>query len=154
MAKVVSCAYHAGTNSTLAACKTPVQVCCCPSLTTCSTPWLVRRRRTCPICKGDVVRSMAHGSSNERRREGENRSDDVQARAGETANESPSAAIPIPRLLDEDGEDVERGGDSSATLTGSTNDRRSGWRSLASLSISALSGDTAVWRQSPADRNR
>lgn len=119
-----------------------------------STPWLVRRRRTCPICKGDVVRSMAHGFSNDRRQEGENRSDDVQARAAETVNESPSAAIPIPRLADEDEEDIEQGTDSSVPLNGSSNIARSGWRSLASLSISALSGDTAVWRQSPADRNR
>ncbi|KAH6894084.1 hypothetical protein B0T10DRAFT_237347 [Thelonectria olida] len=31
----------------------------------CITPWLTTRRRTCPICKGDVVRSLAHGPSSE-----------------------------------------------------------------------------------------
>jgi len=29
----------------------------------CITPWLITRRRTCPICKGDVVRSLARSSS-------------------------------------------------------------------------------------------
>ncbi len=97
---------------------------------------------------------MAHGNSSDRRQEGENTSDDVQARAAETVNESPSAAIPIPRLSDEEDEDIERGTDASAAFNGGTNDPRPGWRNLATLSISALSGDTAVWRQSPADRNR
>ena len=69
---------------------------------------------------------MVHGNSKERRREGENRPEDIQARAAETVNESPSAAIPIPRLLDEDDEDIERGTDDSAPLTGSMNGRRSG----------------------------
>lgn len=97
---------------------------------------------------------MVHGNPKERRREGENGSDDVQARRAETVNESPSAAIPIPRLSGEEDEDIERGTDDSAPLTGSTNTRRSGWRNLAYLSISTLSGDTAVWHPSPADRNR
>ncbi|KAH7316458.1 hypothetical protein B0I35DRAFT_354756 [Stachybotrys elegans] len=35
----------------------------------CITPWLTTRRRTCPICKGDVVRSLAHGPSSEPRYE-------------------------------------------------------------------------------------
>jgi hypothetical protein len=83
-----------------------------------------------------------------------NRSDDVQARAAETVNETASAAIPIPRLSDEDDEDIERGTDSSTPLRGAASAPRRAWRNLATMSFSALSGETAVWRQSPADRNR
>lgn len=97
---------------------------------------------------------MVHGNRKERRREGENGPDNIQAQGAETVHESPSAAIPIPRLSDEEDEDIERGTDDSAPQTGSTNRRQSGWRNLAYLSISTLSGDTAVWHQSPSDRNR
>ncbi|KIW35608.1 uncharacterized protein PV07_02294 [Cladophialophora immunda] len=99
----------------------------------CITPWLVTRRRTCPICKGDVVRSMARqgmqrydeededddiGDSLEfGRREGERTSDDFQNRVAQTVNQEPSAAIPIPSLSRED-EDVERGQDPDVPFLG------------------------------------
>ena len=142
------------TNSTRTACKfRPVSI--IYFLTLSSTPWLVRRRRTCPICKGDVVRSMAQSSSEPPATDG--RWDDIQTRAAETVNNSPSAAIPIPQLSDDEeveNEDVERGATATTTFYTARNGARSGWRNLASLSISALSGDTAVWRGSPSDRNR
>ena len=73
--------------------------------------------------------------------------DDVQVVAAETTNESPSAAIPIPR-----DNDVERGDDMADTLVEDRSERR-GWRGLASFSLSAFSGE-AAWRQAQADRNR
>lgn len=75
--------------------------------------------------------------------------DDVQAMAAESTNESPSSAIPIPRNTDED---LEQGDDMADTLVES-HSGRSGWRGLASFSLSAFSGEGA-WRQAQADRNR
>ena len=77
--------------------------------------------------------------------------EDVQAQAAETANESPSAAIPIPR-----DSDLERGDDMAATLVNDqteTSTSRSSWRGLTSLSLSAFSGE-AGRRQAQADRDR
>ena len=123
----------------------------------CITPWLVNRRRTCPICKGDVVRSLARagqGAGSDQRQEGEQTSDDVQSRAAQTVNEEPSAAIPIPsRVEDSDDEDIERGQDVDEPLLGPTAERQSAWRNVIARSLSRLSGDT-VWRQTPADRSR
>lgn len=138
----------------------------------CITPWLVTRRRTCPICKGDVVRSLARTNStlfDDDATEDEQTSDDVQNRVAQTTNDEPSAAIPIPTLIRDDhavddDEDVERGRDAEADvgspLLGSPEaqqqqerERQSVWRNIVSASVSRLSGDT-LWRQTPIDRNR
>ncbi|KIW15552.1 hypothetical protein PV08_05600 [Exophiala spinifera] len=134
----------------------------------CITPWLVTRRRTCPICKGDVVRSLARTDSRyeEDVTEGEQTSDDVQERAAQTTNEDVSAAIPIPTLLRDANHDVEQGHavdaeDDVPLLNGqhaggqnlaAARDGSTVWRSI-SASVSRLSGET-LWRNTPVDRNR
>ena len=78
--------------------------------------------------------------------------DDIQAQAAETVNDSPSSAIPIPR----DHSDLERADDLAATLVNDqpiASSQRRNWRDLASLSLSAFTGEVA-WRQAQADRNR
>lgn len=125
----------------------------------CITPWLVNRRRTCPICKGDVVRSLQRSSrigEEDNTEDGEETSDDVQDRAAMTVNDEATSAIPI---LDEDGplmdedpdQDVERGEDVSRREQGG--DRRAGrWRGIIGASLSNLSGDT-LWRMGTPSSN-
>lgn len=130
----------------------------------CITPWLVTRRRTCPICKGDVVRSLARANSarwEDDTLPDEQTSDDVQSRAAQTTNDEPSAAIPIPVRLEEDrmDDDVEQGRDVETPLLGGSHTHQGDrhgqplWRNIVSASVSRLSGDT-LWRQASVDRNR
>ncbi|KAJ5724129.1 hypothetical protein N7488_002164 [Penicillium malachiteum] len=116
----------------------------------CITPWLTTRRRTCPICKGDVVRSMSLSQGDEFGTHQTEQGGAISAREIDTAEDASSAPLLIAGLND-DASDVEN---NPAPLDGrSTSAPSSSWRHLASFSLSALSGDT-IWHQARADRNR
>ncbi|KKA23533.1 PA and RING finger domain protein [Rasamsonia emersonii CBS 393.64] len=121
----------------------------------CITPWLTTRRRTCPICKGDVVRSLSQRDSGamDSRAQNEQTADDTQSRGFDGRSDSHSAAVPITGGLGDDSSLEHGEGPGSPLLSGNASAPQSSWRNFASLSFSALSGDT-IWHQARTDRNR
>lgn len=99
-------------------------------------------------------------SSGERRSDIDGDSDDIQAQVAETANNSPTSAMPITSFADEDESDLERGLDDSTTSLLSSSrpsspQRGPSWSgALASMSRSFFTRGNSHRADDNTDRTR
>ncbi|KAH8710206.1 hypothetical protein GQ44DRAFT_813781 [Phaeosphaeriaceae sp. PMI808] len=149
----------------------------------CITPWLVTRRRTCPICKGDVVRSLAQSyhdrlpsPSPTRTRLHLDNVDNIQAQAAEIRNDSPSASLPMPistlasasgssRIFNDDleanwpGNETQQASEDANTnripdLSSSVRDLSSTVSTVIWRGVEAVRNTTGLQRRPPGDVDR
>lgn len=119
-----------------------------------STPWLTTRRRICPICKGDVVRSLTRASpKSHEENPTELDEDEIQDQAASRTNMSPSAALPVPYPQHPDA-DLERA-DNYASSYSEPNSPSSSWLSRnVSRGLDYFGVQHHDRDQPPLDRNR
>lgn len=115
-----------------------------------STPWLTTRRRTCPICKGDVVRSMSEYLPFD---DTEEEAMDYGSTVDIESRNASSAPAGVSHLGGGEQSDHEQHTDEELGVDerNPSSFPQTAWRNISSLRIPFLNSD--AWHQS-RDRDR